>query len=271
MSLKIADTWFQRQTMDDGITWLYEPHVHHFIRCNIWHVPGRDRDLIVDTALGIVSLREAARDLLQKPVIAAASHTHFDHIGSHHEFGERLVHSAEATIMADGSAGMLLRVAGFGARIKDIEEAGYVMPEDGELLTALPYEGFDIDAHKLLPAAPTWIVEEGDVVDLGDRNFEVLHLPGHSPGSIGLWEAASGTLFSGDAIYDGPLIDVIAGGDIDDYIATMERLRDLPVSVVHGGHEPSFGRERLIEICDTYLAKWEAAGWGSRGAGSATS
>ena len=78
-------------------------------------------------------------------------------------------------------------------------------------------------------------------------------------------------MFSGDAIYDGPLIDVIAGGDIDDYIATMERLRDLPVRVVHGGHEPSFGRARLIEICDTYLAKWEAAGWGSRGTGSAAS
>ena len=32
------------------------------------------------------------------------------------------------------------------------------------------------------------------VIDLGDRAFEVLHLPGHSPGSIGLWDATSGTL-----------------------------------------------------------------------------
>ena len=39
----------------------------------------------------------------------------------------------------------------------------------------------------------------------------------------------------------------------------MERLRELPVSVVHGGHDPSFGRDRLIEICDQYLAKWAAA------------
>jgi hypothetical protein len=35
----------------------------------------------------------------------------------------------------------------------------------------------------------------------------------------------------------------------------MKRLRDLPVDVVHGGHEPSFGRARLIELCDAYLAK----------------
>ena len=51
------------------------------------------------------------------------------------------------------------------------------------------------------------IVEEGDIVDIGNRHFEVLHLPGHSPGSIGLWEASTGTLFSGDALYDGPLLD----------------------------------------------------------------
>ena len=259
--MRIAETWFERQSMDDGITLITEPHVHDFIRCNVWHVAGRDRDLLVDTALGIVSLREAARDLLEKPVIAAASHTHFDHIGSHHEFDERLVHAAEADIMADGAAEMVLRVAGFGAEgIKHIEEAGCVMPEDGEFLTALPYEGFDPDAHVVEPAAPTWIVKEGDVVDLGDRSFEVLHLPGHSPGSIGLWEAATGTLFSGDAIYDGPLIDFFAGANIDDYIKTMERLRELPIKVAHGGHEPSFGRERMVEICDTYLRKWEAAG-----------
>jgi glyoxylase-like metal-dependent hydrolase (beta-lactamase superfamily II) len=90
-------------------------------------------------------------------------------------------------------------------------------------------------------------------VDLGDRAFEVLHLPGHSPGSIGLWEARTGTLFSGDAIYDGPLLDAIPGADSDAYRITMERLRSLPVTVVHGGHEPSFGRERLVKLCTDYL------------------
>jgi hypothetical protein len=33
----------------------------------------------------------------------------------------------------------------------------------------------------------------------------------------------------------------------------MKRLRELPVNVVHAGHEPSFGRERLRELVDAYL------------------
>jgi hypothetical protein len=35
----------------------------------------------------------------------------------------------------------------------------------------------------------------------------------------------------------------------------MHRLRALPVEVVHGGHEASFGRERLVELCDAYIAR----------------
>jgi glyoxylase-like metal-dependent hydrolase (beta-lactamase superfamily II) len=35
----------------------------------------------------------------------------------------------------------------------------------------------------------------------------VIHTPGHSPGGIALWEAATGILFSGDIVYDGELIE----------------------------------------------------------------
>lgn len=107
------------------------------------------------------------------------------------------------------------------------------------------------------PAQVTRIVEEGDTVDLGDRSFEVLHLPGHSPGSIGLWEAHTQILFSGDAIYDGPLLDTLDHSNVADYIGTMLRLRELPARIVHAGHEPSFGRERLIALADAYLEEAE--------------
>src|SRR5262249_49455588 len=86
------------------------------------------------------------------------------------------------------------------------------------------------------------------------------HLPGHSPGSIGLWEERTGILFSGDAIYDGPLIADCYHSDLGDYVATMVRLRDLPATVVHGGHFPSFGRVRLRELAEAFL-KAKGALW----------
>jgi glyoxylase-like metal-dependent hydrolase (beta-lactamase superfamily II) len=252
--LPIADRWFELSHISDDITLLWEPHVVPLMRCNIWHVRGRDRDLIIDTGMGIASLREAAQHLLHHDVTAVATHTHSDHVGGHHEFAHTLVHELEAdNLRSPRERGTLLAsVLGENA-IRRYREAGY--PFDGDLITALPSPDYVMSDYEVRAATVTEIVKEGNIVDLGNRHFEVLHLPGHSPGSIGLWEAASGTLFSGDAIYDGPLLDEIGGADIPTYVRTMKRLRELPVQVVHAGHDVSFGRERLVALADAYLAK----------------
>jgi glyoxylase-like metal-dependent hydrolase (beta-lactamase superfamily II) len=83
--------------------------------------------------------------------------------------------------------------------------------------------------------------------------FSALHLPGHSPGSIGLYDERDGVLFSGDAVYDGELIDDLEHSNVDSYVATMERLAKLPVSIVHAGHYDSFDQSRLHRLIDQYL------------------
>ena len=104
------------------------------------------------------------------------------------------------------------------------------------------------------PAPLTRLLDEGDVVDLGDRAFKVFHLPGHSPGSIALYEAATGLLFSGDVVYDGALIDDLYHSEAEVLKESHARLRELPVTRVHAGHFESFGQDRMIEIIDEYLA-----------------
>ena len=252
--MRIAERWFEIARIDDGVTWITEPHAERMVRCNIWHVEGRERDLLVDSGLGVVSLAEGAKDVFEKRVVAVATHAHYDHIGGFHEFAERLMHPLEADIMAESAAFATLDTDAFPPDIVAVlREAGYACP--GLLIEALPHAGYAIEDYRIEGAEATRTVEEGDVIDTGDRHFEVLHLPGHSPGSIGLWEAASGVFFSGDAVYDGPLIDGLPESSVAHYVETMKRLRELPVRIVHGGHEPSFGRARLIEIADTYLRR----------------
>lgn len=255
MSFRVADRWFEFKPLADGITLIWEPHVDPLVRCNIWHVKGRDRDLVIDTGMGMASLTEAASHVFEKAITAVATHYHFDHTGGLHEFSDRVIHSNEAHwLEREDNWGALFASAFDAATVADFRAAGYEMPE--QLFEALPHADYDPHAYAVRPAPATRVVEEGDVIDTGDRHFEVLHLPGHSPGSIGLWEAATGTLFSGDAIYDGPLLYSNDDSDLPAYIRTLERVRELPVSIVHGGHDPSFGRERLREIADTYLTQW---------------
>jgi glyoxylase-like metal-dependent hydrolase (beta-lactamase superfamily II) len=252
--LDIAGHWFERKSLSHGVTWLWEPHVHPLLRCNIWHIRGRDRDLLVDTGLGVAPLRAAIADLLDKPLDAVATHIHYDHVGGLHEFDRRFMHQSEAAQMHPYNEFATLQTADFGALLALLADAGYCVESD-LLIDALPHADFDPANYKVTPICTTGTLEHGDAFDLGNRRFEVLHLPGHSQGSIGLWEAASGLLFSGDAIYDGPLIDVLPESDIAAYITTMGRLRDLPVEIVHAGHEASFGRQRLLELVDAYLER----------------
>ena len=252
--MRVAKHWFDRREMNNGITLIREPHVHPLIQANIWYVQGRDRDLLIDAGNGLRSLRKEIADLMDKPLVAVATHSHFDHVGSFHEFDARVVHETEAEIMKDYSEFTTLLKSDLPEDlIQGMALSGY--PIEGDyLIQALPEQGYDVTAYGITSTEATRTVKDGDRIDLGDRSFEVLHLPGHSPGSIGLWEAQTGILFSGDAVYDGALIDTMPDSDINDYITTMKRLDNLPVSIVHAGHDLSFGRKRLREIVNDYLA-----------------
>lgn len=251
--MKIAERWFEREKVDERITLLWEPHVARVDRCNMWHVRGRDSDLLIDAGMGIGSLKQAMAELLDKPLKVVATHTHMDHMGSLHEFEHRLVHPAEAEDARHPPTFPVLCANHWPEGLREaIECQGYEVPD--LLIDAYPYSGFDPRSFRTPATEPTRLVDEGDVIDLGDTAFEVMHLPGHSPGSIGLWEPSSRILFSGDAIYDGPLLDLIPGANLEDYRRTMERLRQLPVSVVHAGHDPSFGAQRLQVLINRYLA-----------------
>jgi glyoxylase-like metal-dependent hydrolase (beta-lactamase superfamily II) len=244
VEIERAEDWYASTDVGDGITRIEEPFIDVFYRCNIWFVRGRNSNLLLDSGLGALSLTARLPWLQAEPVIAVASHAHFDHIGSHHEFAQRACHRAEAQILAHPTRDSTLATR--YARL--------------EMFHALPPGGFDQVRYEVRPAPATRLLEEGDVIDLGNRHFEVLHVPGHSPGSIALWEAATGVLLAGDAVYDGPLVDDAYHSNPQDYLATMHRLRELPVRVVHGGHYPSFGRERFHTLIDDYLCGRRAPG-----------
>lgn len=229
--------WYRVEKVGDDVTYICEPFIKEFYRCNVWHVRGRKGDMLVDSGMGVVSLRERVPLVSEKALTAVASHTHFDHIGSHYEFADRAVHSAEAELLAHPTRENTLATP-------------YVTDD---IFTGLPPEPYVSSTYSVREAPASRILEDGDVIDLGNRIFEVIHTPGHSPGGIALWEEKTGILFSGDIHYDGPLIEDTYHSNLQDYISSMERLLEIPVRIVHGGHFPSFGRERHRRLIRDWL------------------
>jgi glyoxylase-like metal-dependent hydrolase (beta-lactamase superfamily II) len=241
MQLPVAKQWYQTDSFSDEVTLILETHLNPELRCNIWHVRGRTGDLLVDSGMGFVPLRDSISALNERPVTAVSSHTHFDHIGSHYEFDERLCHPAEAHIQSNPTNEATLWTM-YHAEM-----------ETGPTLSALPYPGYDLDSYTIEPAPPTRLIDEGDELDLGNRLFKVFHMPGHSPGSLCLFEERTKTLFTGDVLYDGELLDMLHHSDIERYRETMARLKEIPAETFHCGHNSSFGKARSLELIAQYM------------------
>lgn len=93
-------------------------------------------------------------------------------------------------------------------------------------------------------------VEEGSVLDLGDWKLEVLHTPGHSPGSICLYEPEERVLFSGDTVFpDGNIGRTdLFGGSTEELVHSIERLAELDVEWMYPGHMEITNRNVRAQI-----------------------
>ena len=235
--------WFSRAAVDTATTMLTEPFVHDYMRANIWHLRGRDADLLVDTGMGICPLAPEIDMPPGKQLIVVATHIHLDHVGSLHEFADRAGPAQSAAAFAS-----MPDEATYADEFRTMEKP----------VSRLPYAGWTAAGYRIEPAPLTRALAQGDMIDLGDRLFKVLHLPGHSPDSIGLFDERDGTFFSGDAIYDDTLLDDLPDSDRQAYRRTMLRLMDLPVRLGHGGHGPSFDGNRMRAIARGYLSRLDA-------------
>lgn len=249
--LPVADPWFQIIEIDDSTTLIQEPYVDPWVSANIWHIRGDRMDLLIDTGMGIAPLRpQIMRHVADREPVVVITHAHLDHMGSAHEFADCWAHPLEPT-EAHGlgtlSGPELLRILG-------ADDAPFDPPAD-VMVSAIPHRDYAIADYHLRPVTPTRRLKDGDAIDLGGRVITVLHLPGHTPGSIGLYDAGSRALFTGDVIYDPlALLDGLHGSNVADYKKSVRRLLDLDVDTVYPGHGGTFDGGRLRELANEYLA-----------------
>jgi glyoxylase-like metal-dependent hydrolase (beta-lactamase superfamily II) len=118
-----------------------------------------------------------------------------------------------------------------------------IHPDDAYRLDGRNNYGFEIEA-----VTPTTDLRDGEQVRIGDLVFDILHSPGHTEGSVCLYEERRGLLLSGDVLFAGSYGRTdLPGGNDEQMVASLARLaRDIPhdVRVLPGhGAETTIGRE----------------------------
>ncbi len=124
-------------------------------------------------------------------------------------------------------------------------------------------------AHRLdagpLPVPPDRLLAGGDVIDVGELRFDVIHLRGHTPGSVALalrptGERSAVQLFTGDCLFPGGVGKTWQPGDfeqlLDDVTTRVFDVYD-DDTVVYPGHgdDTTLGAER------PHLQEWRQRGW----------
>ncbi|OBF88120.1 Zn-dependent hydrolase [Mycobacterium sp. 852002-51152_SCH6134967] len=134
--------------------------------------------------------------------------------------------------------------------------------EEVAKVTGVPTAAHQLDADPL-PVRPDRLLAHGDTVDIGELSFDVIHLQGHTPGSVAL--ALDGAdeathLFTGDCLFPGGVGKTWEDGAFDQLLGDVTR-RVFDVyddsTVVYPGHgdDTTLGTER------PHLAEWKERGW----------
>lgn len=130
--------------------------------------------------------------------------------------------------------------------------------------TGAPTAAHQLDAGPL-PVTPDRILAGGDTVGVGDLSFDVIHLRGHTPGSVAL--ALSGTeageathLFTGDCLFPGGLGRTTKPEEFDSLLQDVstrvfERFGDETVVYPGHGDDTTVGAER------PHLQEWQERRW----------
>lgn len=163
---------------------------------------GEDRAILLDTGMGISSIKADVDELTDLPVTVVLSHTHHDHMGGMHEFDDLLVYDSDYAIER-ATTGM----DEFGDISYEVAAEDGVFNPDRELP-----EGFSPEGFHVIGMAPTGTLADGDTIDLGGRTLQVMYTPGHNETAHGV-EILSSAADDFDAILDGSVTEYEIGED----------------------------------------------------------
>lgn len=221
---KISQPWFREDSL----------HVYTFL------IVGTRAAIVYDSMFGYGNLRRFCEKITDLPLLMVNSHYHGDHAAGNFDFDSCYIHAYDLPGIYQGFC-------------KTREEL-YRRALD----TAVPDFRGQIKVEDMCEPHPmkTYPIFDGDVFDIGDRKLTVVHVGGHSPGSIMLLDPTYEVAYSGDTCNNDTI--VYGPDSVETYLAGLKHLRKHTDSIKYlfGGHEdfPATIIDEGIELCERVIA-----------------
>lgn len=242
------ENWFTVEQIDADTFAISE--YRHWEQPHCYLLCGARRALLIDTGLGVSNIKTVVDRLTSLPVVAAATHVHWDHIGGHKYFDIIAAHEAECQWLS-GKFPIPLQVV-------------------KKNLTCKPCDfppAFALDDYQLFQGRPQIVLHDGDRLELGNRRVIVIHTPGHSPGHCCFYEPDRRYLYSGDLIYSGCLDAFYPSTDPQLFYSSIRKVRRLDIRRVLPAHYRLSIPVELIDRIETGFRTLADAGKLAQGNG----
>ncbi len=187
-----------------------------------------EKRVIIDTGLGSTAmLKEVEKHIAIEEIdYVINTHAHADHVLGNPAFkgADVLIHEKDAQALVEGSLYSTSRMFNISGKFK---------------------------YNKLL--------KEGDKISLGKIELNVLHTPGHTPGSICLYHKDMKAIFSGDLVFAGGSFGrVDFGGNSEELKTSLKRVSEMDIDILYAGHdrivEKNAGRD-IKQACQSSTTK----------------
>lgn len=194
---------------------------------------GRDAALLFDTGYGLFPLPGLVRSLTDKPLSVLLSHGHHDHAGGACQFPQVWIGAADMPVCGKYTAADMRR------KVWQRAEKQGCLPQ-----------GFDAEAYENAGTGPVFALDR-EVFPLGGLTAQVVPMPGHTPGAVGLLVPEHDLLLVGDSWNPVTWLFFPESGPARDYARMLRGIRGLPFRQVLASHyHPLVPGERLAGYID---------------------
>lgn len=213
---------------------------------NTYVIEGKDKALVIDTCYSTTDTIKYVHQVTDKPLIVVNTHGHFDHIGGDAAFGKVYLAKEDWPVAKRHSDKDKLKK--LLDHLLEVSEPLKALTSDSEVKEELD-KSMEIKLPEFID-----LPKEG-YFDLGDRKVDIIRTPGHTPGSICLFDEETGILFGGDMICEElVLLGFDYSTSVREYRNSVEKIKKF-FKENHGKafwpahHQTPSG----IDICDRYI------------------
>ncbi len=183
-------------------------------------VIGTQKAAIIDTGLGLADLRKFAEQFTSLPIIVLNTHGHVDHVGANQLFDMSYINQLDEKMMLSAT-----REARVKSYCEQFMEGNVEMCEFAKknMVADKPFK--------------YEFIKEGDKIDLGGVQLEVVAFPGHSPGSVAFIDRRDNVVFAGDSL----LFRVLLGSRVSltQYLQSLDHFAKATegIDTIINGHQ----------------------------------